>query len=341
MRLRLGLVGGTGKAGVKTATSRLLAGLALEGVRVTEILPGNHLLQGFVKDIHLTRNLSKYDVLLYSGVIPWTSHLPAGGCRRGLFVHGFVQDELVLSIQHEKLTRSLPSIIQLGRWGVFRHLNGIDFVLAHSISAYESARFLNSKPVLLPQFLLDNDFQAHSRAGHMKLNRHDPVRILTYTSLAESPRLLSREQIEYLTTKLRERIGRNLEFIVIGAPGTNFGNAKFLNLLKQDDFFKLLSSCDLYLELCTDEELRYGSLEAGILGVPVAKVSRPECVGRQDYTSEEVLVGRSIGELIDKVTTYLDDVENQRTIRGKEYWEFLSHKRRWDVVKGPLIEAIT
>jgi hypothetical protein len=39
----------------------------------------------------------------------------------------------------------------------------------------------------------------------------------------------------------------------------------------------------LYIERCIDEELGNGSIDAGIVGTPVAKLTHPLFVERQDY----------------------------------------------------------
>ncbi len=80
-----------------------------------------------------------------------------------------------------------------------------------------------------------------------------------------------------------------------------------LPFLPRNRFLRLIASSDLYIERCIDEELRLGFIDAGIVGTPVAKLTHPLFVERQDY-KDEVLWVSSPREFVELVSEYLRDV---------------------------------
>jgi len=90
---------------------------------------------------------------------------------------------------------------------------------------------------------------------------------------------------------------------------------------------------------CIDEELRLGSIDAGIVGTPVAKLTHPLFVERQDY-KDEVLWAASPREFIDLVSEYMRDAEDKKPIFSRRFREFLLNRRSWDKVKTQLIRLL-
>ena len=125
----------------------------------------------------------------------------------------------------------------------------------------------------VPQFVFE-EFLVESDEGGWDDNQPTRVRIVTYTSLVESPRLLKSNQLEEIAAGLARRVNREFELVVVGPSRLHeSSHIRRLDFMKRLEFLRLLSSSDVFLERCTDEELGIGSLEAGIQNVPVAKIA--------------------------------------------------------------------
>ena len=108
----------------------------------------------------------------------------------------------------------------------------------------------------------------------------------------------------------------------------------------RQEFLKLLSTANLFVEGNIDEELRFSSIESGIIGTPVAKITYPKYLTRQDYSDNEIIVGTSIIDFAEKITKYVNSIEEWQPIYSEKIRRFILEKRNWDNVKIPLIKAL-
>jgi len=105
-------------------------------------------------------------------------------------------------------------------------------------------------------------------------------------------------------------------------------------------FLKTLASSDLYIERCIDEELGNTSIEAGLLGTPIAKITHSKYIPRQDYGEDTMILAKSVREFIDKLIEYINNMEYYREYYSKRMWNFITTKRVWDAVKHDLIRRL-
>jgi hypothetical protein len=144
-----------------------------------------------------------------------------------------------------------------------------------------------------------------------------------------------------LSKKLRDLCKRKFEIIVVDpmkrVKSTDF--IRVINPMPRSKLLRLLSASDLYLEGNLDDELRNTSLEAGLLGVPVAKITCPAYMDRQDY-NEQLITATSIKELAVKIAKYVNDLEYYKPYYSHQIREFVIGKRQWNKVKGPLIKKL-
>ena len=106
------------------------------------------------------------------------------------------------------------------------------------------------------------------------------------------------------------------------------------------EWTRLVMDSDMYLEACRDDELRNGAIEAGLMGVTIAKVSFSRYFERQDYHENEVLIGNSIFDLATKITEYCNQMDYLRPRYSKRVRDFMTQNRVWNQVKGPLLRKI-
>lgn len=343
---RIALVYPVASGGIKSVISRLSKGLKLEGFNVDLLSLGDRMPLIVTKDLAMLRLLANYDVVLYMGSIPWPSHMFLENV--GVFVHGFVRHELLNSMKYGLLHTRLAASILLTLWNISRALNRIKFFVCHSITACEVNDLSLDRATILPQFVLPNEVVvALDIQKSFKINEKSEIRILTYTSFARSPRLLSLESILRLIKVVAKHTNKKLKFIIVNPTTSTYQVKHFNNLtvmqikfVPKHLFFKMILSSDLYIEICIDEELRYSAIEAGLFGTPIAKITHSRYVSRQDYNKDIMILASSTREFINKLIEFINNIEYYKEYYSRKIQDFIVTKRVWDAVKHSLIRRL-
>jgi len=334
--------------GPRRAALRLYKGLKLEGYEVDLVKIQGNASRRLYEDIKAAKNLQSFDVVIYMGSNLWLNPLFIES-KKGLFVHGFVWDEFLEAIKQHSIGGMVGRLSLLSYWKAFNFSKIFDFFIFHSRTAHER-NGIPSDYVILPQFILPDDLQLYSalKSSHIS---NGAVRIVTYTSFVSTPRILGMKELVSLAKKLIRLSHRKIEFIIINPidmdysflnhfKSTDDSTIKILPSMPREEFLKLMSSSDLYVERCLDEELGYVSIEAGLMGVPIAKVTLPEYFDRQDYNDKEVILARSLGESSAKIAEYVENIDLYKRQYTARMQDFLMTKRSWDNVKTSLLSRL-
>ena len=110
--------------------------------------------------------------------------------------------------------------------------------------------------------------------------------------------------------------------------------------LPREEFMRELARSTVFFESCVDEELRYTSIESGLVGTPVAKVVFTQFWGRQGYTEEELLVAPDFKSLVERLAECLREPEECKSRYGEAANRFVKEKRNWDAVKNDLVKTL-
>jgi hypothetical protein len=342
------------KGGVKQTIEKLIKGLKLEGFYVEPItLHGNYLVDKIVSDLRNINALRRFDSVIYMGSIPWPSHLFIDNhVKTILFVHGFVKDELLNAIKHEKLRTKMGAVYLLGLWDFFMATNRIDAFICRCFTSCE-VNGIKKNYILLPEFVFSDEIKffeefIRKHSDEQKDDRPRPiVRIATYTSYAESPRLLKPRHLEYLAKRVSKHVDRRIELSVID-PRRESGIVrmgenliiKYIKPMPKEEFYKFIINTDLFIELNIDEELRNTSIEVALLETPIAKLTHPKYINRQDYGEDDLIQEYSFKKLVERLVDYLNNIEYYRPYYAKKLKTFILERRTWNVVKKPLIMHI-
>jgi len=325
--------------GARTAALRLYKGLLLDGFYAKLVrLHGTNMPMTFHSDLSNIKHLAKFDVVIYIGSISWPSHVFLKNLRM-LFVHGFINRELSSSMMHGNLATRIASAILLSYWYTIRLLSTVDVYICRSYTSCK-VNNINENVVILPQFVMPDEVEFYSKLSRQHTRSQDGIfRIVTYTSLADSPRLLRFEHISALSRMLKRASKRKFEIYAIDprCRAKSTGVVKVFDYMPKQEFLKLLASSDLYLETCIDEELRNTVLEAGLFGVPVAKMTLPAYRDRQDYSDRELITATSINGLAIRIVECMNN-DYYKSYYSRQIRNFIINNRLWDKVKGPLIE---
>jgi hypothetical protein len=340
--------------GVKQTIKKLIKGLKLEGFYVKPIeLHGWYLIDKTISDLKNINILRRFDGVIYMGSIPWPSHLFIHNhVKVILFVHGFVKDEFLNAIKYGKLRAKIGAVYALGLWDFFRALDRIDAFICRCLTSCEVNR-IEKNYILLPEFILSDEreiFEEFIRKHdekHRNSHSYSTVRLITYTSHAESPRLLKTQHLEYLVKLVSRHVNRRIELSVIDPRrerdivrlGENLV-IRYIKPIPKEEFYKLVINSDLFIELCIDEELRNTSIEVALLEIPVAKLTHPKYIDRQDYDRDDLIQEYSFKKLAERLVDYLNNIEHYKPYYAKKLKSFILKHRTWDVVKKTLIKLI-
>jgi len=348
---RIAIVTSESSGGVRYLVEKLIKGLRREGFLAKRLpLRGNAFMQ-IINNLANASLLREYDAIIYTGSIPQLSSIIARSRAKVLlFIHGFVLHEIAGTLKTSVSLREIAgSLYSAFYWNIGKALKVADLYICHSITSCEE-NGLKRDFVLLPQYIFPeelgkyNKFRETLKSGEGEYSR---VRVVTYSSFAISPRLLPIYHVVALLRNASRIVGgRSVELTVVdprlsGRKEERWGNliVRYVKSLPRREFLKLLASADLYIEGCIDEELRISSIEAGLLGTPVAKLTHPKFVARQDYR-DEVIWSSSPRELVDALADYIADVEYWKPYYARKLRNFLATHRNWDNVKEPLVNFL-
>jgi len=343
------IVPGNPIGGVKRTVDKLVKGLNLEGFHVKPIELHGNILSVTFSDIKNISVLRGFDAIIYMGSIPLPSHVYINNyVKTILFIHGFVVDELLNVIKHEKLRVKIRGGYMLGLWSFSRTIRRIDMFICRCLTSCE-VNGIHENFILLPEFVFLDELENYEKlVKELREDKYDDIkiRILTYTSYAESPRLLKPQHIEHLIKCVSRRVGKEIELTIIDPRGgettklTGNLTVRYLKPLPKEIFYRYITNADLFIELCIDEELRNTSIEVALLGTPIAKITHPRYRDRLDYRKDIMIHAFSFKDLINEIVNYVSNVEHYRSYYSKRLQEFISTHRTWDAIKDPLVRYI-
>jgi glycosyltransferase involved in cell wall biosynthesis len=336
--------------GVGTIINKLAMGLRLEGFNVKLLVLSEKLLKTLMLDLKNISILKMFDAVIYGGSLPLLSHLFISNyIKTILFIHGYVRHERIFTIKYGDLRKKLAALARSIIWHSLIPMSKINKFMCLCKTACEMSNIYENY-ILLPEFILPGEEKYYEKIFKEleKSNENrDTIRILTYTSFARSPRLLSAAHIEYLTKMVSRQINRKVELVIID-PHVKAETVKlvgnitirYVRPLPRMEFLRLLASSDLFIELNIDEELRDSTIEAALLGVPVAKLTHPLFRDRCDYKEDDLIHAYSFKELTDKIAEYIQNKESYYYMYSKALRDFVLRFRTWDYVKRSLIEYL-
>jgi hypothetical protein len=335
--------------GVRTIVAKLIRGLELEGFHIKPVVYS--IRTELIRSLKLLRQLHESSAVIYTSSIPALGHLIHSKYTKTiLFIHGYTKYQLLESLKRGKLTSKLGATYLIGLWKICETARRLHRFMCLCETACEM-NGIRENYILLPEFILPGEEEYYERLlKKLRKDNHearDAVKILTYTSFVRSPRLLSVQHIENLMKMISRQINRKVELVIID-PHVKAETVKlvgsitirYVRPLPRMEFLRLLASSDLFIELNIDEELRDSTIEAALLGVPVAKLTHPLFRDRCDYKEDDLIHAYSFKELADRIAEYIQNVELYYNIYSKALRDFILKSRTWNHVKRQLVEYL-
>jgi glycosyltransferase involved in cell wall biosynthesis len=337
--------------GVGTIIKKLTVGVRLEGFDVELLVLSEKLLKTLASDISNINRLKMFDAVIYGGSLPLPSSLLIREYARTiLFIHGYVRHERTFAIKHGGLNKKLSALARSILWQTSLTSHRIDKFMCICKTACEMSG-IRENYILLPEFILPGEERCYERLSkESRKNSHeneDAVKILTYTSFARSPRLLSGQYVEHLMKMISRQVNKKVEVIIINPQLKTEAlkpigsiTIRYIKPLPRVEFLRLLANSDLFIELNIDEELRDSTVEAALLGIPVAKLTHPLFKERCDYKEDDLIQAYSFKELANKISEYIQNIEFYYNTCSKALRDFILKFRTWNNVKRQLVEYL-
>lgn len=344
--MKLALVSRLGSGGLYVVTLKLLQALRSEGFDVELFNLQSGAVHPFLNDFQLVHSMKDYDVILYTGSIARISSVLTGK-RFGIFIHGLITDEYRNAISHSNVRSRMGAVLEYSWWKtVNMTLFKPDFYICHSKTMLVRNE-ITSRSAILPQFLLPSEIKKLKQVKDNCENLNKIPKILTYRSYAESSRLLPQSFLVQVAQVLGRKIKKKVDFIIIDPMISkeqilDYGMVilKIIKPMPRPDFLSVLASSHLYIETCTDEEIGLDSIEAGFFKVPLVKITYPQFMNLQDYSEDEVIIASSPSMMVEKLSIFLENANQNKQYYGQRFNDYVLKKRSWNNVKKALLNEI-
>ncbi len=348
MRSTITITAPFAEGGVKTTIEQLKIALRSEGFEIVELVYNSYTFwKQLIYDLKSLKRLISSNAIIYAASIPQLSMIIPTSKPILLFIHGLLLHEYKNSLLYEKsgLGR-IHALIYLTLFNFVRKRRGIQFI-CRSYTACNACG-VRRNYIILPQFILDRDIEYFGKL----ITRHpsDKIRIVAYTSLARSPRLLTQSNIINIAKLLsRSYNGRHrIEFVIINPVEQKDSIIEMGKItlhiigrmMPRKEFLKLVSSSTIYIDTCIDEEIRISVLEAGLMGVPVLKLVHPMYRDYLQLDEKAFIIANSIKDLVDKITYFLEDPFTNRGKYSIRIRKWVIENRHWNKVKKPLMDVL-
>jgi hypothetical protein len=337
--------------GVKAVGDKLVDGLSREGFNVIRInIYGKKRISRVFQDLSNVKSLRFFDAVIYMGSIPYPSSWFIKSSTKVLvFLHGFIVHEIISELcdPHIPLGIKIKSLYLLQSWNFNKLLGHADLYVCHSLTTCEMNGIYN-RFILLPQFIFPEEVDQYIEYRKNMGIINKTTKILAYVpSRGRSPRLLSQTDLLKLVYCVSKRIGNRIVELLIIDPNAEKPTHSYWNnlivhtvpYLPRREFIKLMLKSDLYIDTSIDEELKVSSIEAALLGVPIAKLTHPKFVDRQDY-KDEFIWASTPKSFIDVLVDYIINKDHLKPYYAKKVLEFLILRRNWNIVSQPLLDFL-
>lgn len=98
-----------------------------------------------------------------------------------------------------------------------------------------------------------------------------------------------------------------------------------------DKFLGILKSSDLFITGKVFPDIGYAEMQAGVLGIPVAKFTE-NCGDEEIVDGETGILAKSEDEMVGKLLHYISDLENSRRTLGSNFRKYIENEKSWNEV---------
>lgn len=272
--------------------------------------------------------LRKYDMIQVNGPVGlrtlfkiWRSKVPAF-----LTLHGWAIQESFTKLKAKTdLKRTLFFVYKLFNW-IFHLILFIPFIYKNRVTAVSRVtakkNFVNA--FVIPNAIITNDIDC--KVKECPDLEWDCITAVTYTSIGGS-KVLSIQRLAEIISEVNRKAGCRIRLLVFGeSPEIEDDCIEFMGY--RDDFLCHVRSADIMLLGYDMSELGYAVLEAGYLGVPVAKF-RGEFEELQDDVHG--IIAEDDSEMIEKLIRFIEN-PNLKDKWGKNIKRHIIMTRSPDVI---------
>ena len=274
-------------------------------------------------------NLEDYDLIHVHGPLKfgrilkvWRSSAPAV-----LTIHGWVLQEVLTALKVDPTPRRiLYCIYTIINW-ILHRLIFIRFIYKDRVTCVsEITKKKNhcTGATVIPNALITDEIE--ERVRECPEFHRDGITAVTYTSFGGS-KVLSIQRFAEIISKVNKKSGCRIRLLVFGEESSKIEDKieddciEFMGY--RDDFLCYVRSADIMLLGYDMSELGYAVLEAGYLGVPVAKF-RGEFEELQDDVHG--IIAEDDGEMIEKLSRFIEN-PSKGPVWGEKLREHITETR--------------
>jgi len=249
--------------------------------------------------------------------------------KKILTVHGWVKKETVHELKHGRpdFRTVAGGLLSLAIWNVVPLL--FDIITCPSKRTAEENGLKNA-------IVMSNAISSKycESVGEIDDARTKPIEILfvTYVSIGGLKNVGLTQTIR-VVKKLNEILNnRKVALLVFGKDYYGRSRYPYVHFMGySNEFLGILKSSDLFISGKSFPDLGYAEMEAGILGIPVAKFT-------EDYETEEIIDGqtgvlaKSEDEMVNKLLDYISDLKNNKQKLGNSFREYINKNKSWNGV---------
>lgn len=266
--------------------------------------------------------LNSFDILHFSAHF-WGRHmwkvLLATHPKKLLTIHGWVKKEnlytlkqagLSLSALLRELIYSLLSLLFLRTAPLF-----FDATTCPSRKTSEENGLSNA--IIISNAIFPEHFEDIREIDLRK--SQDEILFVTYVSIGGLKNVAITRTMDVVEGLNEVLEGKKATLLVFGKDYLGKHRSPSVHFMGfSDRFLGILKSSDLFITGKTFPDIGYVEMQAGILGIPVAKFT-------EDYDSEEIVDGQtgilaeSNDEMVLKLLNYVSDLENKKQTLGSNF----------------------
>jgi glycosyltransferase involved in cell wall biosynthesis len=248
-------------------------------------------------------------------------------------IHGWVGKEKWYSLKHTKpkfgalYRKFINYLLNLAFLRISPFL--FDAITCPSESTAEENGLKNAR--IISNALFAEDFEKIN--GISARRASNEILFVTYVSIG-GLKNLAIDRVLDTVVRLNEALksGR-VTLLIFGKDYLGNFNPYVRFMGYSHQFLEILKSSDLFITGKKFPDIGYAEMEAGFLGIPIAKFT-------EDYGNEEIIDGntgilaKTEEEMVSKLLVYVLDLENNKRKLGKSFQEYVKKNKSWSEIVG-------
>jgi glycosyltransferase involved in cell wall biosynthesis len=162
----------------------------------------------------------------------------------------------------------------------------------------------------------------------------DEILFVTYISIGGLKNVAVNKTIEVVRKINQVLKDRKVILLIFGNDYLGGDTSPYVRFMGfSDKFLGILKSSDLFITGKTFPDLGYAEMQAGALGIPIAKFTK-NCKTEEIVDGQTGILAKSEDEMVGKILNYVSDLENAKQTLGNNFRKYIENEKSWSKVIG-------